>query len=83
MLLLAPIFHRLYWPAMINFLLSVAMVGVFALFYGAIRMWMREGLSKKPILMIIAALVILGNIAIWAIPDDRGNSLLNQAKKAD
>ncbi len=67
---------------MVNFLLSAAMVGVFALFYGAIRMWMREGFSKKPLLMIIAAIVILGNIAIWAVPDDQGNSLLIEAQKA-
>ncbi|MEE9434218.1 MAG: hypothetical protein V3V15_08275 [Sphingorhabdus sp.] len=66
---------------MTNFLLSAAMVAVFALIYAAIRMWMREGMNKKPLLMIAAALVILANIVIWAVPDNQGNSLLREAAK--
>ncbi len=67
---------------MVNVLLSAAMVAVFALVYAAIRIWLREGFSKKPLLMIIAATVIFANIVIWAVPDERGNSLLNEAQKA-
>ena len=68
---------------MINAILSAAMVVVFALIYGAIRLWIRDGFGQKPLLMIAAALVIALNIAIWAVPDDQGRSLLNEAGRED
>jgi len=68
---------------MMNAILSAAMVVVFALIYGAIRLWMRDGLGQKPLLMIGAALVIALNIAIWAVPDDKGRSLLKEAGRDD
>lgn len=68
---------------MMNVILSAAMVVVFALIYGAIRLWIRDGFGQKPLLMVGAALVILLNIAIWAVPDNEGRSLLNEAGRDD
>jgi len=62
---------------MMNVILSAAMLAVFALLYGAIRLGMRDGFGQRPLLMIVAALVIAGNVVIWAVPDDQGRSLLN------
>lgn len=67
---------------MINAILSAAMLAVFGLLYGAFRLWTREGFGQKPLLMAAAALVILLNIVIWAVPNDDGRSLLNEAEKA-
>lgn len=68
-------------PAMMNVILSAAMIVVFALFYGAIRLGLRDGFGQRPLLMIVAALVIAGNVVIWAVPDDQGRSLLNAASQ--
>jgi hypothetical protein len=48
-------------------LLSVAMVGVVALLWGAWRMAFRQGNKPKGALMLVAALVLLGNVLILTI----------------
>ena len=47
-------------------LLSVAVVAMFALVWGGVRTW-RGGDRQKGVLMLIAALVLLGNLLIWSI----------------
>jgi hypothetical protein len=47
-------------------LLSIAVVAMFALVWGGIRTW-RGGERQKGVLMVIAALVLLGNLLIWSI----------------
>lgn len=56
-------------------ILSIAMLGGFALLWGAWKLWKREGLGQKVWLMIAAALVLFANVAIWTVPDDQGQSL--------
>ncbi len=68
---------------MVHVVLSIAMLAIFALMYGAIRLGMRDGWGKRPLLMGLAALVILGNILIWAVPNEAGHSLLNEAQKTE
>ncbi len=68
---------------MLNAILSIAMLVAFLLVYGAIRLAMREGFDKKPLLMIVAAIVIVANIIIWAVPDEQGRSLLQEAERGD
>jgi hypothetical protein len=48
--------------------LSIAVLAAFALFAGAVHLWIMRGDKKKAILMALAALVLLGNIAIIAAP---------------
>lgn len=49
-------------------LLSVSMLAVFALALGGGWIVARRGNKKQGVLMLIAALVLLGNVLIWAWP---------------
>jgi uncharacterized membrane protein len=66
---------------MINIVLSLGMLAGFALIWGAWRMWRREGVGQKMWLMIAAALVIFANVAIWTVPDGKGQSLVNRSSE--
>lgn len=48
-------------------LLSVAMVAIPLLVWGAWRMAFRQGNKPKGALMLIAAIVLLGNVLIWTV----------------
>jgi hypothetical protein len=61
---------------MINIILSLAVLAIGVLMFGAWRLWQQGGSRSKPILMLIAALVILANIAILTVPDQKGNALV-------
>lgn len=61
---------------MLNAILSLAMIAAFLLLFGAWRRWRRDGISQQMWLMFAAALVIFANIAIWVVPDEKGNSLV-------
>jgi hypothetical protein len=60
---------------MTNIILTIAMFVGFALLWGAWKLRLQQGLRQKMWLMIVAALVIFANIAIWTVPDQQGNSL--------
>ena len=66
---------------MINIILSVGMLAGFALIWGAWRMWRRDGLGQKVWLMIVAALVIFTNVAIWTVPNEQGSSLIKSGSR--
>lgn len=66
---------------MTNIILSIASFTVILLIYGAYRLWRRDGHLKQPVLMVLAALVIAANVAIWTVPDDKGQSLATEAAK--
>jgi hypothetical protein len=54
---------------MSNILFSLAILGAVALFWGGIAQIRRsKGTLTKGVLMIVAALVLLGNVLIWAVP---------------
>ena len=63
---------------MTDLILSAATFTALLLLYGAWRVKQRDGVSKQMWLMIVAAAVILINLAIWTVPDKNGNSLVNQ-----
>ena len=48
-------------------LLSIAMLGVIALIWGAWRLAFVQGNKPKGALMLVAALVLLGNVVILTI----------------
>jgi peptidoglycan/LPS O-acetylase OafA/YrhL len=52
---------------MFDWTLSIAVLAVFALLIGAVALW-RRGVRRQAVLMVIAALVIAGNVAVWAVP---------------
>ena len=49
-------------------LLSVSMVAVLALMLGGGWVILKRGEKKQGVLMLIAALVLFGNVLIWAWP---------------
>lgn len=53
-------------PALNPLMLSIAVVAMFALVWGSVRTW-RSGDRTKGALMLIAALVLLGNLLIWSV----------------
>ena len=48
-------------------LLSIAMLGAFLLAGGGIWMIARRRETRKGVLMLVAALVLLGNVLIWTV----------------
>jgi hypothetical protein len=49
-------------------LLSIAMLGVFALLFGAVTIWRKGTNRTQAVLMAVAALVLLGNVLILTWP---------------
>ncbi len=47
--------------------LSIAMLAIIALVWGGWWMAFRRGQRTKGLLMIVCALVLAGNVAIWAM----------------
>jgi hypothetical protein len=53
--------------AMFDTIMSIVVLAIIALVWGAIALWQR-GVRRQAVLMVVAALVLAGNVAIWAIP---------------
>lgn len=64
---------------MLNLILSIAVFAGILLLFGAWKRWRRDGAGLKMWLMIAAALIIFANLAIWIVPDDKGQSLVTGA----
>lgn len=62
---------------MTSFVLSLAVLTAFALIAGAIVL-LRRGQRKQPVLMLILAAVMIGNVVIWSIPTPGGDTLVNR-----
>ena len=54
--------------AMTDFALSIAMLTVFALAGGGAWLIAKRRDRKRGVLMLVAAAVIAGNVAIWTMP---------------
>lgn len=67
---------------MLDLVLSLVMLAAIALLAGAWAMWRRRAI-RQAWLMAILAVVMLANVAIWALPDQRGNAPLEQARTGD
>lgn len=53
-------------PQLNPIMLTIAVLAMFALVWGGIHTW-RGGDRTKGVLMLICALVLLGNLLIWAL----------------
>ncbi len=67
-------------PAMLDLVLSLVMLGLAALVTGAVLLW-RRGARRQAAMMAVLALILLGNIAIWTVPDEHGDAPLDQARQ--
>jgi len=59
--------------------LSLMMLAAFALVAGAIARWRRDGFVRPVWLMLLAAAVLLANVAIWAVPMEGGAAPADRA----
>ncbi|MCO5793365.1 MAG: hypothetical protein HEQ21_11125 [Blastomonas sp.] len=62
---------------MTSFVLSLAVLTALALIAGAIVL-LRRGQRKQPVLMLILAAVMIGNVVIWSIPTPSGDVLADK-----
>ncbi len=53
-------------------ILSIMVLGALAMLLGALALWRRGAPRKQVWLMVLAAIVLGANVAIWAIPVGNG-----------
>ena len=66
-----------------DLVLSIVMLAAFALLAGAFVLWRRTGEVRNPALMVVLALVAIGNVLIWTIPTKDGTSPLDKAQAVE
>ena len=59
--------------------LSILMLAALAMLAGAFWLWRRQGAIRQVWLMIVVALIMLLNVAIWTIPDKGGTAPADRA----
>ena len=68
---------------MTDLVLSIVMLAAILLVIGAIFLWRRTGEIKQPALMVLLALIALGNVLIWTVPTSDGTSPMEQAEAVE
>ena len=63
---------------MLDMALSLLVLAAIALVGGAAFLWRRNGFSRQVQLMLILAVVMAANIAIWTLPDSGGEAPLDR-----
>lgn len=58
--------------------LSIMVLAVIALSLGALVLW-RRGVRRQAMLMLVLAVIVAGNVAIWVVPNDQGKTLAKDA----
>ena len=58
--------------------LSILMLACIAMLLGAIMLWRRRGVSKQVWLMLVLAVVLAANVAIWVVPSQDGTAPVQQ-----
>jgi hypothetical protein len=66
-----------------DLILSVTMLTALALIGGAGFLWFRRRVRKQAALMLLLALVMLVNVAIWTLPDPSGAAPIDKAAELD
>lgn len=59
--------------------LSIVMLAAVALLAGAVWLWRRQGPIKQVWLMLLLAVIMLVNVAIWTLPDEDGAAPMDRA----
>jgi hypothetical protein len=60
-------------------ILSVVMLTALALIAGAAFLWFKRRAAKQAGLMLVLAVVMLVNVAIWTLPDPSGSAPIDEA----
>lgn len=62
-------------------ILSILMLASILLVIGAIVLWRRGGQRKQALLMLVLAAIVIGNLALWLVPDGSGRSPAEQVAR--
>ncbi len=62
-----------------DLVLSLMMLAALALAAGAAFLWLKRGARKQAALMLVLAVVLLANVAIWTLPYANGDAPLGRA----
>lgn len=54
--------------------LSILVLAAIALVIGAVVLWRKGGSPKQVVLMLVLAVVMIGNVLIWTVPDKDGEA---------
>lgn len=65
----------------LDLVLSILVLAAIALVIGAVMLWRRGGRTKQVWLMLLLALIVAGNLALWLVPYDNGQTPLNAAPR--
>jgi hypothetical protein len=57
---------------MIDLAMSLAMLSALVLLGGAVWLYRKNGPNRQTLLMVVMALVLVGNMLIWAVPLPEG-----------
>ena len=61
--------------------LSILMLAAIAMLLGAAYLWRQRGASKQVWLMLVLAVVLVANVAIWVVPSQNGTAPVQQELK--
>ena len=61
--------------------LSILMLAAIAMVAGAVILWRRRGATKQVWLMLVLAVVLAANVAIWVVPSEDGTAPIRQELK--
>ena len=59
--------------------LSILVLAAIAMLAGAFVLWRKGGPTKQVVLMIVLAIVMAINVAIWTVPDESGEAPAEKA----
>lgn len=68
---------------MTDLVFSLVMLTAILLLVGAYLYWRRTGDVKQPMLMVILAVIAIGNILIWTIPTADGTAPVDKIEAAE
>lgn len=67
---------------MTDWVFSIVVLAAILLLLGAFAYWRRTGEVKQPLLMVVLALIAIGNVLIWTIPTADGTAPVDQIEEA-
>ncbi|MCK0100151.1 hypothetical protein MWU38_12230 [Qipengyuania sp. S6317L1] len=68
---------------MTDLVFSIVILAAILLLVAAFVYWRRTGAVKQPVLMVVLALIAIGNVLIWTIPTADGTAPVDQIQSAE
>ena len=63
--------------------MALVLLAALALLIGAVVLYRRTGEAKQPVLMVVLAVIAVGNVLILTIPTADGTAPIDQAETAE